>query len=830
MSKILFIPRPLPEESPTSILKRMAIMHGCILRSDLRALFGRTYFNGSLISRSHPIIQEISKRAGAAGGEFLSGFYEPVGALHYAPPLKIAGLSVSADMIRKRGAAYCSECWKNGKEHFIKDLKLSSYCPYHLRKYLSKCPNCQVKLYWHALDEKCRCNHLLVSPPCSADVATIEQKLLDIFRAGDAQKFRQLNDYLNDLGYRLERDTECPANRCLLAIAFALVENDMVGVLAHLRKLRNSYPKIPAFIIAAKLSSFSYLKIRDCVRDFIKYSTHEHGAENGLLTTAPLHSFSLTKRQIGAWLNICRHHWKTLRQGINIRPDKARYNWQQAQALSRQVLVIKLRNGFKKKKARNSKRPPKNIQEKLQLSADAIKGIIEQGLLTPKWGRNHKMYFDSHDIDFFSKKFISVKLLSSKTKIPTKQIRKAIAHLKIAPLNFANSTLRLQLISTKASQSIIEWNNEIKQPQRKPYSISRTPIRYIPTEEEIWLSTAAAAEYLDTWIQVVRHLIKFGLLTRVRKPEKGGGYLVDARELKDFKAQYVSATEACKLLGCSRGKSARFLKNLGIPPVTGPKIDHNPSNFYLREKISLYISTGKKSASEDNNRYTVLQASEKLQLPTKAIFNLIEIGALQLSDSEPNTNHIIKCSSIDSFYTHYAKSSTVAHWLKTRTPFIYKPLKNLGIAPLSGTQNDDSSQLIYAIEDIAKYFSIPNIQKLRQSDQELNSNLINVSNLWKKYDISGIPFGRLFLTSGFTNPIRIGVTTYLLQNEALNVEKILEKYYTFSQADRYLGHKHTRNLTKRNKLDVVYPLKDYLNYPMLDKIQLHLYAANHGFV
>ncbi|PNB71392.1 hypothetical protein C1X64_25220 [Pseudomonas sp. GW456-E7] len=584
MSKILFTPRPLPEESPTSILKRMAIMHGCILRSDLKALFGRTCFNGSLISRSHPIIQEISKRAGAAGDEFLSGFYEPIGALHHAPPLKIAGLSVSADMIRKRGATYCSECWKNGIEHFIKDLKLSSYCPYHLRKYLTKCPNCQVKLYWHALDVKCRCNHLLISPPCSADTATNEQKLLNIFRMGDSQKFRQLCDYLNDLGYRVERHTECPANRCLLSLALAFLEEDMVGVLAHLRRLNELYPETPAYIIAAKLSLFPQPKARDCARDFIKYHSHENAKKNGTFTTAPLHSFSLTKRQIGAWLNIRQHYWKILRLEINIKPDKTKYNWIQAQSLSKQVLTIKLRNGFKKKITRNSERPPKHLQEMLQLSAAAIKGAIEHHLLAPKWEKSHKMYFDPHDIENFTKNFISVKLLSSQTNIPTKQIRRAIAHLKIAPLNIENNILQIQLISTHTSQLVIEWCNDIEQQLLKPRSPSTKRALHTHTKTEAWLPSAAAAEYLDTSKQVIRKLTKLGFLTNVQKCEVGG-HLIDIRILKKFKTQYVSAAEVCKLFNYSRGKVTKTLKAFGVLPVTSPEIDDNPAIFFCEMKF-----------------------------------------------------------------------------------------------------------------------------------------------------------------------------------------------------------------------------------------------------
>lgn len=209
---------------------------------------------------------------------------------------------------------------------------------------------------------------------------------------------------------------------------------------------------------------------------------------------------------------------------------------------------------------------------------------------------------------------------------------------------------------------------------------------------------------------------------------------------------------------------------------------------------------------------------------------MIATKTLQIADSKSKTNNKIKNSSIDTFYKNYAKLTTVAHWLKTRAPFAYKILSRLGITPVSGASVNACSQLIYSIDDIANYFSIPDRENPDTPVQKPQPTLINISDLWKKYDINSRSFGRLFLNSGFTDPIRIGVTTYLSQDDVSKVEEILEKYCTFSQADRYLGHKHTRNLTKRNKLLLAHPLKGYSNCSMIDKIQLQNFATEHGFV
>lgn len=531
MSKLLFIPRPLPEESPTSLLKRMAVMHGCKFKSDLQGIFGRTYFSGSLISRSHPIIQELSIRAGTAGEEFLSGFYESIGALPHAPPLQINGITVNADMIRKKGTAYCSECWREGCEHFIKDLKLSSYCPYHLRKYLSKCPSCHFNLCWHApLDEICKCKHPLISPPCSPEEAANEQNLLTIFREGAAKKFDTLVNYLNCLDYRLESDTQCPANRCLLSIALMLVENDIAGALENLHKLKILYPDIPTFIISAKLALIPQKKVRDCARDFIAQHSRESIQEEKTNKLVPLHSFSLSYRQISAWLKLSQHNWKILRKAINIKTYNSRYTWKQAKIISDKVIFLKLSNGFKKKKPLHSGISAEDLQKKLQTSAAVIKDAVKEHLMSPSFGTHRKMFFDPNDVEKFSKDFTTVQLLSSQTNIPTNQIRNAMKRMKIAPLVFESSTLRLHLISTQTSRAVIEWCSDVSK-QRRRSLIRRSPLleRCIPTEGEAWLPTAAAARHLGICTSATIDLIGLGLLTNARRNSRGGGYCIEKK-------------------------------------------------------------------------------------------------------------------------------------------------------------------------------------------------------------------------------------------------------------------------------------------------------------
>lgn len=829
MSKLLFIPRPLYEESPTSLLKRLAVRHGCKYYSDLQGLLNDKSFIGSFISRSHPAIQSIATLGGVGREEFLSGFYEPIGWFTKNPPLKISGLVVNADLIRKRGAAFCSECWKEGYEHFIKDLKLSNYCPYHNRQYLTKCPHCRRNLHWHTpLDDQCRCKNKLSSPRCTYEEAENERKLLKIFRESADEDFRKLVAYLDGLGYRLESEAQCPANRCLMSSAFALLEDDMEGLLTNLRYLSSLYPDIPRRIIAAKLASFDGISVRNCAYEFIKHERvdkQRYAAESA----EPVHPFSLTRSQISAWLKVPLHQWKNVTRNIDVYPENARYNWSQTQMMADEVLSIKHRNGFKKKKAPIDGMFKKDFQEKFKLSNGVLKSALAEHVLTKKWNF-HRIFFDSRDIESFSKNFISLQFLSAKTQIPIKFICTAMTRLKIAPLNFHSSTLRRQLISIESSKLIIEWSNSNEQrPHKISARLSRKLARYIPTEAETCLPTALAARYLGIHVCVIRNLVKHGLLEIERRSGLGGCCHIDKKILDNFSENYIGVTETQSLLKCNYGMTTKTLRSVGIDPVTGPEVDRNPSAFFSRAKVSLYANTRDKLLREHSIGYTMLETCQKLQMSSATVKSLITAGYLHYADNTPQYYGLIKCIEIDTFHQHYASAKTIGHWLNISKVCVWRVLSQLSISPVNGTYPAVSIPRIYAIDDIAKYFAIPG-RKKSDSHHGPGATLIRVADLWMKYDIRPITFGRLFLTSGFTTPIRIRYTTYLTHKDVAKVASILEKYCSPSQADRYLGASQSAwNLLKTNKLKTFFPLRGYSKSPMIKNAELQDYAVKHGF-
>ena len=827
MNKFLFIPQPLPEESPTSMLKRMAIKHGCVFNSDYQHLFGDSWHQSIPLSKSHPITRNIAIQAGEAREDFLSGFYSPIGALQSAPPLRIAGITVEAGMIRKRGAAFCSECWREGREHFIKDLKLARYCPYHNRKYLTKCSKCHRHLRWHVpLTERCRCNHLLISPPCTLEDAASERKLLSIFRAGASDDFQHLIEILKNLGYPLGRDTQCPAERCLKSIAFCILEDNMMHLTSHLRELALFYPEIPKRILAAKLSRFNDVKIRNCVHDFLKQHNIHTPEHHGELPSVC--RFYLTRRQIIAWLKIRGAQWEFAANTLATLNRRYQYDWKEAQAIAVKVLTIRLKNGFKKKKKSINGIFKKDVQEKLLISAGAVKNLINEHFLTRIWDR-HRIYFDTHEIEEFSKNFISIRLLSSQTNIPEKKIRLAIKRLKLPRSRFLNTNLNYQLISTQTSQLAIEWcKNNIQSTKSRSKTHSSSSEQYIPQAGEVWLPTRLAAQYLGVNTFIIQFLVKYGLLGDARRQGRGGGYFIHRNALDDFNEKHVDSTEAGKILSIDHNRVSPILRKAGIEPVTGPGIDRNPSIYYPREKILSLLNTKNRLLRQKNIGYSLAETCNKLNVNKTVVANLIKTGILNFVDPTLQYHDFINRNEVDTFYDRYANTTTAARWLNVSTTCVFRIFNQFAIPPVSGAPIDTSTQRFYAINDIEKHFFIPGRKKLSHHDE--HPPFVKVADILKKYEIGTITFGRLFLRSGFTTPIKFRYMTYLVQSDINKIERILDKYCTHSQGDKYLNQRIcTRILLKNKEIKTYYPLKGYCEYPMINRAELHDYIASHVF-
>lgn len=824
MIKFLFLPAPLPEESPSSMLRRMALRHGCSSISDFTQLIGARYPCSAVINRSHLIVQRITEQAGPAAAEFLSGLYEDIGALPSLPPLKIAGFIFVGDLIRRSKNAFCSECWSTGKEYYFKDLKLFSSCPIHYRQYLSSCPACGARLTWFSgLDGNCACGAVLTSPPCNPEQNEVERKLLEILRSGNADTLDRFLDILRHLGYRLQNDTPCPLNRSLLELGCAILNRNATKIVQHLFTLAKLFPHVPPKIISATMAGLTDPVIRGCAASFLKSSLAAAPARQFECQLATAASFSLSMKQLRAWLAIKPSEWKFIKSSAGIKDRTSKYSWEQANIISQVVLNHKLDNRSNKKKIRAEHEgiTLHEIQQKLMISLHGIRELIKTNNLNPVMNDHQKYVFNDEDIKEFSLKYVSIRRLSAESGFSTSKIRLAIRRLDLPALSYSDCTTRFQMVPTDTCDRILYWCSKeiLKKPlsPRKKYKATD-----LLTHGTNWLTKFEAGQRIGLCPSRLHCLMKHNFFS-YRKFTPGQKIYVDAFSLAEFNSRYINATEARNILGCGIKAVRCTLKNLGIPATICPTNRNGGIYLYPREELLRYALTVKLKNHDRTQGYTIKEACRKLHTDHVTISTLIKNEKLPLIKRIISTPKLIEKEAIDSFYDTYAKQTTISHWLGIPRSYACRFLCELGISPVSGPSVNSARIPLFEISDInlklGTHYSTSGPQAAAPS-------LFSISQILSKYQISGNDFNRNFLRTKFVKAFKTSKKTFLLKDDYLKIERILDAHLTIPQATRYLGIKCHR-LVKAGQFKLSYPINDRIDLPMLSKSDLVIYAAKY---
>ncbi len=177
-----YIPAPYTEESPSSLLRRVALNNGFssvnrfCKRTNLTIGVELLLQQGDL----HSLLQKENPEV-----EYLPAFYKK---LPFKPGHKIdiGGCEVPTAQLNCLASGICTECLKAGWEPKIKDLRCAECCPIHMRRYLFSCPSCHIKFTpFTQLSASCACGASLECEVVTADTATLELTLTSIFQKKD---------------------------------------------------------------------------------------------------------------------------------------------------------------------------------------------------------------------------------------------------------------------------------------------------------------------------------------------------------------------------------------------------------------------------------------------------------------------------------------------------------------------------------------------------------------------------------------------------------------------------------------------------------------------
>ncbi len=746
MNGLAFIALPLPEESSVSLLKRTALKNGYrSIDKFLSFHFPNMAASYQSLRQDSALIEELSNLAGEYAETLKTGFYKASHRILERPDLTINDIKVSKRLIRFREAAICSECCSDGWEKFIRDFSLADYCPYHFRKYLSACPECQRKFTWlNQTTTKCKCGQIIISPRCSEIEAEPEMKLLDLLRAKSQNSFDLFFNTFQNLCIGSSTHDR-PLRRRIFSAALAIALEDRKNITLSLHNLFQNTNTINNKLIIAKLSNLTPPHIKSFILN--------QPPNNASVSEYPSYlNFLLTTQQLLTHLEINNKQWTSIRK----HPLFPKKNGATSAYTLPEIAVI---SDIAKLAAEEHKLSASgNIpQESITLSCAAntlkidphiLRELIASGLLGKKTTPTNAPHtVSAADVRNFDHRYICIQRIAKETSTTTNTIRKKIIDLAICTIPLANGFKITTVISRESAEEIIKSIISPKAEKRKKWHKYSANLPTIGEgKREDYYSTSEASTLLGFDKSTIRKLSRKGILNANYKA-KFGEYLIPKNDIECFNEKYITISEASRTLLYPRNKATKILASQGVLPVIGTIAKNCSITLFSRSDIQKLITT------DDRTPYKIFH-------------------------EEHRSNNLIKFSEA-CLLTDITRTSLSIISRRVTIPFRPEHYQSV------------------------KGFSSFEIKKI----QSYLHDLTPLSKLLDTYNISHISFSKLFLISKYIEHININGTPYLEPKEKNKAVSILEKLCTCKQADSTLGAppNFTRNLINSGKIKPVNP-------------------------
>lgn len=200
MKTLHYIPAPHPNESPSSLLRRIALNNGFKTiprfceRTNLTPAFGLLLQQSSFHSLLQQEYAEIN---------YLPAFYKEL-SFKRGHLIDIGNCEVPAVQLNCLASGICTECLSTGWEHKIKDLRCMECCPIHLCRYLFCCPYCRIRFTpFTQLSTICgACGACLSCEMVTPETVELELTLLAILEKKDQAILDNFFHALKKLRYR----------------------------------------------------------------------------------------------------------------------------------------------------------------------------------------------------------------------------------------------------------------------------------------------------------------------------------------------------------------------------------------------------------------------------------------------------------------------------------------------------------------------------------------------------------------------------------------------------------------------------------------------------
>ncbi len=808
MDGIIFVPYSFDEESPTSVLKRFALGHGCEFPAQLQDFTYMINFFKSELTTASPLVKWIAARAGDHAPRFLEGFYHSLVREGRRGPLEIHGTVIPTKLVRRGSAAYCSECWSERHERYIKDISLMESCPYHHRRYIRACPACNRRLLWiSALGGDCMCGHTLVSPTCTESDLYAERALLEIISKKDSAALARLKKLLSQLDYPYASDGDPEEKRAILNAGVGIMNGHEQYVVEYLRYQTQLYPHIPIAYVLAKLPTVSDSAVKEAVERFRMDHASRLGSKG--LSADGLPDFNLGRTQLA---RVAKHSMKELKNLA--RQFDLPWPKDSARKISHRhfiPLLNKMNRDSRPKSADASGQLTLTINEAAEaahVSRNTMRHLLHNGFLTEIRGANRTLLISANDVQTFLQRYESASAFSQRLGKSLEQIIELLKKYGLRPINHLKYS-GSAVFAREGINNIVNNLTEASPANKKTrYGLSTTDVSTTNTRTGYY-TVSSAAEKLGVAYDNIHHYIKTGILTPHRY-KKTKYVLLDINEVNQLDVTYLLPAQCGKVLGLNYRLYSRHLVEMGINPVTYDKARECTQPLFLRTDIEKLAKNLREIPPDLVSSH---EASQRLKLSHQTVLRLIALG-----DLAPRYNPTkLTCASLDkvaNFKNTHVNGVEASELTNINVKVIRQVLSRFGVDPICVPQKDYSSCLIYRLDELCKHgFRIP----CRRSNADTRwshiklTELFCVNSLAADLDIPYRSFWSAFIRSGFIPALKINNKFHTTPTDANRCRLVLSHSMTPAMIDQKLNSTGIANYLRRiGLLEIATNLPDNL--------------------
>lgn len=583
MTTLHFIPRPLPEESPFSLLRRTVEENG--YKNCRTFVTSRISENFSILN---PMLQNsefaelLCEHAEEFSSEIIDAFYPLTISTNHGLRISINNIAINPRLVRHSTSAMCTDCIKEGWEKQIKDLLPAENCPYHSKKYITSCPNCHRRLVWN--DQPviaCKCKTPLISPICSDSDVVIENKLLFLLRSQSQVRFDLFSSILFGLRWG-EPNQSHKDRRAIVGIALAICLGESEEASKLLIDLYSLTPPLNKSFIIAKLSPFTPKAIVSQINTaLIQIDSSEQCFDQ---VPGPL-----SGRQLFVYLHLTTGVWKRIQTHKNF-PQKAKnalFTPKEIKTITRiHRNYCERELNLREESSPHKALTPTEAAQHLKVAEHVLREIILANMLgepIKTHGKPYRLLLSK--LESFKKKHIALQQIADALNRSVMRIRKSIAQLNIETYPLPHGSRYTIVIARSDLNKIRHHGNNTKNPCRLHKRLSVALPAANAENLSDFYTTNETKQYLGLDRTVVCQLVRCRILQSTCTGRRGT-YLINKNDVHDFKNKYMLVTEAAKLLQTPYNQTTDILLNHGVSPCTGPHIDGEHITLFLRSDIT----------------------------------------------------------------------------------------------------------------------------------------------------------------------------------------------------------------------------------------------------